>query len=369
MNFNILVVTSGYSPFWVELADEINKNNNIKMHIIFTGKSEGRGKHWDQIGDNKYIYLINPQQELEEYLNSIIKKLKPNIVICGGLKEKSSKYLLKKIKSVKIKVGIFAEQPNKEVNIKNRYFYKLNLIYYRILFYVYKPDFILAAGDRAVEIYKKLTNSKCQVIFYPYYQKLNKIINYEKIKYPVKFLFSGRLVARNSIGEMLSAFKRLSKSHKNQFNLCISAEGPQESLVNDEINSDIEFQKHIFYDRDFTTWDDRLRPFRNADILVLPSKHSGWGLVIPEALSLGLPVISTKYVESARYFLRHSENGYLIEPTTDEIYKALVFSLENIDKLNEIKINTFVSAIKGDVSIGSARLLEIFNLIDNKKII
>ena len=78
MNFNILVVTSGYSPFWVELADEINKNNNIKMHIIFTGKSEGRGKHWDQIGDNKYIYLINPQQELEEYLNSIIKKLKPN---------------------------------------------------------------------------------------------------------------------------------------------------------------------------------------------------------------------------------------------------------------------------------------------------
>ena len=173
----------------------------------------------------------------------------------------------------------------------------------------------------------------------------------------------------STIGEMLSAFKRLSKSHKNQFNLCISAEGPQESLVNDEINSDIEFQKHIFYDRDFTTWDDRLRPFRNADILVLPSKHSGWGLVIPEALSLGLPVISTKYVESARYFLRHSENGYLIEPTTDEIYKALVFSLENIDKLNEIKINTFVSAIKGDVSIGSARLLEIFNLIDNKKII
>jgi glycosyltransferase involved in cell wall biosynthesis len=48
--------------------------------------------------------------------------------------------------------------------------------------------------------------------------------------------------------------------------------------------------------------------FRGGSVLVLPSLEEGFGLVVPQALSCGLPVVVSDRV-GARDLVRHRENG------------------------------------------------------------
>jgi glycosyltransferase involved in cell wall biosynthesis len=47
-----------------------------------------------------------------------------------------------------------------------------------------------------------------------------------------------------------------------------------------------------------------------ADLLVLPSRFDGWGLVVNEALSVGVPVVASDHCGAAE-LVRHGVNGYV----------------------------------------------------------
>jgi glycosyltransferase involved in cell wall biosynthesis len=55
--------------------------------------------------------------------------------------------------------------------------------------------------------------------------------------------------------------------------------------------------------------------FRHSSVLVLPSLEEGFGLVVPQALNCGLPVIVSDRV-GAKDLIRHRENGSII-PAND----------------------------------------------------
>jgi glycosyltransferase involved in cell wall biosynthesis len=53
--------------------------------------------------------------------------------------------------------------------------------------------------------------------------------------------------------------------------------------------------------------------YRAADVLVFPTLCDGFGMVVTEAFSQGLPVITTARAGAAD-LVRHSENGLIISP-------------------------------------------------------
>jgi glycosyltransferase involved in cell wall biosynthesis len=59
------------------------------------------------------------------------------------------------------------------------------------------------------------------------------------------------------------------------------------------------------------------REYAAADVLCVPSRYDGWGLVVPEGLASGLPVIATDRMGAALEFVRTGTNGWLI-PAGDE---------------------------------------------------
>ena len=59
------------------------------------------------------------------------------------------------------------------------------------------------------------------------------------------------------------------------------------------------------------------RPFyRDADFFVLPTKHDPCSLVVLEALSMGLPVISTKF-NGATEIMADGVHGYVLDDPND----------------------------------------------------
>lgn len=56
---------------------------------------------------------------------------------------------------------------------------------------------------------------------------------------------------------------------------------------------------------------DPLGAYRDADLLVLPTLHDGFGYVVAEAMACGLPVITTDRCGAAEW-VRHGESGWVV---------------------------------------------------------
>jgi glycosyltransferase involved in cell wall biosynthesis len=54
--------------------------------------------------------------------------------------------------------------------------------------------------------------------------------------------------------------------------------------------------------------------FARADVMILPSRHDGWGVVINQAMAAGLPVIATSAVQAAAELVVPGNGGWLVAP-------------------------------------------------------
>jgi len=87
------------------------------------------------------------------------------------------------------------------------------------------------------------------------------------------------------------------------------------------------------------------KTYQEFDILILPTVFEGFGLVIPEAMAAGLPVITTQ--NSFGYeIINHHENGSIIPiRDTDAIIKEILyFTSLNNDSFNKMRMAAKKSA-------------------------
>ena len=68
----------------------------------------------------------------------------------------------------------------------------------------------------------------------------------------------------------------------------------------------------------FKDWHELPGEYARADVLCVPSRYDGWGLVVPEGLASGLPVIATDRMGAALEFIETGRNGWLIRAGDEE---------------------------------------------------
>jgi glycosyltransferase involved in cell wall biosynthesis len=89
---------------------------------------------------------------------------------------------------------------------------------------------------------------------------------------------------------------------------------------------------------------DLLREFEEADALIFPTLSDGFGLVVTEALSRGLPVITTDRAGAAD-LIRHKENGLIIAAHDAEaITQAILWCLDHRAELSAMRPMALESA-------------------------
>ena len=108
----------------------------------------------------------------------------------------------------------------------------------------------------------------------------------------------------------------------------------------------------------FLGYKDNVYPYiKQMDYLVLLTDRESWGLVITEALMLGVPVISTNFV-GVENQIRDKENGIIIDmENTNNCYNK---SVDDIIKLKE-KLKENVKDKKYDKEFIINKWIEILN--------
>lgn len=139
------------------------------------------------------------------------------------------------------------------------------------------------------------------------------------------FLYLGRIIEWKGLSILLKAFSKL-ENENNDVALIVGGDGDYRGhcieLSKKLSIKNIEFRGAIIPD-------DRPKTYKEANAFILPSffcgnSYEAWGLVINEAMSMSLPIITTTAVGAAYDLIEKGVNGYVVnENNVGELYGAM----------------------------------------------
>lgn len=90
--------------------------------------------------------------------------------------------------------------------------------------------------------------------------------------------------------------------------------------------------------------------YKQAAFLVMSSRYEGFGMVLVEALSFGLPIISFNCPHGPSEIIDDSINGFLVDDQNiAELSKAMLRLIENPEVKNQLSQNALKSSYKYDI--------------------
>ena len=332
----VLIVFNHPAPYKVRLFNALS--NHFDLHVIFERKSASdRNKgfyfeenykftthkiHGIKVGREGFISNgVKKHLEWNEYdliimngyshhaemkaINWMKKWHAPYVLYINGGTIKKESFLKKKIKRHFIARANAYFSPDEE---SNKY-----LIHY-------------GANQKVIYNYPYSTIYEKEIC----YQKPNKEelrkelgINFDKV-----FVSSGQLIARKNYISLVKEWKK----YPENYGLFLIGDGKQRKEIEKLIKT--ENIKNVVL-TGFLPREKMFKYFQAADCFLFPSKEDIYGHVINEALSQGLPVISTNKVNSAIKLVKNGENGFLLESLEGDEFRKAIEEVINNDFFSE----------------------------------
>jgi glycosyltransferase involved in cell wall biosynthesis len=138
--------------------------------------------------------------------------------------------------------------------------------------------------------------------------------------------FVGRLDRYKGVNFLLEAFQRV-LTQNSKTRLLIVGAGPDETLLKEKA-VELNIQENVLF---LGKREDILSLLSNSDIFVLPTLSEGMSNVLLEAMSCGLPVVTTS-VGGNCDLISNRHNGILVPPKdSDALSEALIEILQNAE--------------------------------------
>lgn len=202
---------------------------------------------------------------------------------------------------------------------------------------------IWGVGEFALQQYKHEFGHQRSYKNVPYYSDLDRFarVSVGRDSSQRVFLFCGSLSLRKGIDLVARAFVRLAREVPN-VRLRIAGNGElREQLERTlrPVNERVEFTG-------FTAWDQLPVVYSGADVLCVPSRYDGWGLVVPEGLAAGLAVIGSDRMGAALDLIRSGVNGWLT-PAGDE--ESVFLAMREAATLSNEQLSQFSIAARATI--------------------
>lgn len=301
--------------FEAEKAPIINekwysKNVMQNFNAIFLKKGEIKEKKINF----KVVKYVNNQPDLIIFTNysyytemlaliiAKIKKIKYALMIDGGIISQKENKIKKIVKKFLISGANLYFSPSKESDIFLQYYGAKKEKIKRYPFTSLKNNEILksiVSKDEKDELKNELNIHEKKIV-----------------------LSVGQFIPRKGYDWMIKAYRNLDK------NIGIYIIGGQPTQEYIELKNLYNMKNLHFID--FQNKENILKWYRVANLFVLPTREDIWGLVVNEAMSQGLPVITTSKCVSGLEMISNGINGYIINvENEDELLERTISILNN----------------------------------------
>ena len=297
---SIVILTSIPSPYQVELFDALTAEG-MNVTVIYSD-AQMTGRQWLRpVCRHQHFILDSASMPRAARL-----VLDANLVVFGGYQQCLLYRLLKLRHNSGLPWAFWGERPGfKFIGPMGRIFRAATQWRIRSA----KVP-VWGIGGWAVEGYRQEMGTDRLYLNVPYFSDLSPYLAIARCAHaqpaPVRFLYSGSLIKRKGVDLIAEAFVELVKNGDDA-QLCFLGEGAlKETIVQKtrEVSDRIQFLG-------FRQWHDLPAIYAQHDIMCAPSRYDGWGLIVPEGMASGMPVIASDTMGSVRDLMT-SESGWIV---------------------------------------------------------
>lgn len=176
----------------------------------------------------------------------------------------------------------------------------------------------------------------------------------------VCFVSLGRIGQRKGAFDLIKSFSILPDEDKSQANLILAGDGDVEKARN--LVESLNLSEYVTI-LDWLNSDRRDALLAKADVFVLPTSNEGLPLALLEAMSWGLPVITTP-VGGIPDIVTQNQNGLLVEPEDIQaLSKAMQSLIQNKNLRLYLGSNARESVKNFDINYYFNRLVIIYSSV------
>ena len=336
----VLIVFNHPAPYKINFFNELSKH--IDLDVIFERiKERDRSKlfYSEKKCDFNVISIKGISFGNENYFsNGIIKHIKHNqydLIIMNGYSTLAEMKTIRYLNKHHIKYVLYINGGIINFN-EPKWKKKLKTKYISSASYYFSPD--KRSNDYLIYYGANPNN----ILNYPYstiHEKeilTNPLSIEEKKKRRIEngiecknlFVSCGQLIKRKNYFELIKVWKNIDKDNL----LIIIGDGKEENKYLKYIkDNDIKNVKIT----GFLPRKQIFNLYQISDVFVFSSNEDIYGHVINEALSQGLPVISTPNVNASQHLIKDGINGYIVNNIDSDDFRQKIKDILLLDTYNE----------------------------------
>jgi glycosyltransferase involved in cell wall biosynthesis len=344
----VFLLTDIPSPYQVEILNEIARDKDVDLHVAYL-RDKDPGRSWSGVTIEHEYSVLNTGANRISKARDLLKN--SDFAVFNFYLHPHAQTLIDERAGSRKPWCFWGERLGLR---KPEWVGRIARLWkLRWLHQSYAP--IWGIGNFAVDRYRSEFGSSHSYFNFPYFSQLDrfKVARHgRRCDSETVFLFSGSLIPRKGVDLMARAFVRL-RNEGRDVKLKILGDGPLMPRLRDTLSSVRESVEIL----GFSDWNDLPARYASSDVLCVPSRYDGWGLVVPEGLASGLPVIATDRMGAALEFVETGTNGWLIHANSENaILDAMrAAALASHSVLNNLSQAAITSVQAHTLAQGAAR--------------
>lgn len=308
----------------------------------------------------RVLPFIVKQKLHKSKMESILKEIKPDFVVSTGCEDT---YFLPKIKdgSLKIREFHFGKNYRKEfVKAFNR-----GLIYkFKAYFDTFREEYICKKYDKIILLTQEDRQfweevKDIEVI----YNSISEIPNKKSDCKNNRIISVGRLDGQKGYNRLIEVWKKV-KEKDSEWILEIYGEGIDREKLQKQINENELTDSFLLKG----STREIIEKYQESSIYVMTSQYEGFGMVLIEAMSCGLPVVSFDCLSGPRDIITHGIDGYLIKNgDIEEFSKKLLELMSDEEKRKKFGMNASKNVSRFSENIIMRQWKELFEKLKYSK--
>lgn len=274
------------------------------------------------------------------YLSILIKKYRPDIIICHGNR------------AINFACGSIRPNNTKIIGVSHNYSFKK----------LKKCDFIITLSQALRENLIKNNISQDKLFNLPNMVRVEKPYTPVSFRDPITIGALGRFVKKKGFAYLIESIKLLKESGCN-IKLVIGGDGQEQKQLSQLVNN-LGLNKEV----SFAGWiDDKDAFFNQIDIFCLPSVSEPFGIILLEAIERSKPVVATNSGGPSE-IIRHKQDGFIANTNSVEDLAKYLHILINNEKLANKMSQSAYNRLKTNynINIVAKQLSEIINNLSHK---
>lgn len=329
-NYEVYLIT--YNQYGEPLSFPISdKVNHIDLATRYISRCSYHGIY-------QYIDRFMSERSFRKELNEMLEKLSPNIVVCADLHVSDLKAVLSsKVQAVRIVechcgLSAYFEDIKKFKGLYKRIRERIQKWQLISAIRIFDKIIVMTESERlAWHLKDKVVCIPNMLVTYP---------NQEPDKSHVhKCVISvGRYAYQKGYDMLLESWRMVQNAHPDW---TLHVYGSHDGSVGDyeQLKDQIQ-QQHITNVNLHQSTNDVYSCYAKSDFYVMSSRYESFGLVLIEAMSCGLPVISFDCKYGPQSIIRNGRTGVLVSPNDiKKMATVICLMIENIETRQQMSVN------------------------------